>query len=157
MALTPEIGDEVIAAVEEAGRVFSERFGSGVQSRDSHLSATQLRVLEAIEEYEAPVVSTLAATLDMGMPSVSRVCDRLEASGWVARQPVDDDRRLIEITLTARGRRLLGDVRRQRRKLIGEVMARMPATQQQALRRGLVAFAAAAGTSIRVSGRSRPA
>lgn len=157
MAGIPGVSGEMVAAVERAGRIFNERFGTGARSGGGHVSATQLRTLETIEEHGAPVVSALATALDMGMPSVSRVCDRLEASGWVARRPVDDDRRLIEIQLTAHGRRLLADVRRRRCEVLEEVMARMPATQQQALRRGLVAFAAAASSGGRSAARRESA
>ncbi|GAA3521424.1 MarR family winged helix-turn-helix transcriptional regulator [Actinocatenispora rupis] len=139
---------ELIAAVEHAGRAFSDIYTTTSQSAGAHVPAAQLRVLHAIEASEAPAISALATELRMGTPSVSRVCDRLEASGWAVRQPGQEDRRQIRIRLTPRGRRLLADLRRRRRKSVEDVLAAMPPAQQRALQRGLAAFAAASGVRV---------
>ena len=57
----------------------------------------------------------------------SRLVDRLVEAGLVARQPADDDRRRVELSLTAKGRRLearataaRAEVLQLARQLVGE-------------------------------------
>jgi DNA-binding MarR family transcriptional regulator len=134
---------DLAAAIERDGRAFTAVYSASAHDGEPHVPATQLRVLETIAQQDCPVISALAATLEMSMPSVSRACDRLEASGWIERRPVDDDRRLTEVDLTQRGRDLLDRRRRQRCEDIHRIVAQMPPSQQRALRLGLAAFAAA--------------
>jgi DNA-binding MarR family transcriptional regulator len=52
-------------------------------------------------------VADVAAEFAIGIGSASKVVDRLEARGWVARQPNPSDRRSSLPALTDDGRRLV--------------------------------------------------
>ncbi|GBD23976.1 Transcriptional repressor MprA [bacterium HR29] len=68
------------------------------------LSMPQFRALAALASAPGGYrMNGLAQTLHMSKSGLTRLVDRLEAQGWVARSPADDDRRAIRATLTTSG------------------------------------------------------
>ncbi|MEM7307089.1 MAG: MarR family transcriptional regulator [Planctomycetota bacterium] len=61
----------------------------------------------------------LAAGLGLTRSAVTTVLDRLEAAGFVERRPSPDDRRRLDVALTASGRRRAGAVFRRLGHRIG--------------------------------------
>ena len=78
--------------------------------------------------------------------SASRLCDRLEAAGFLYRVS-GTSRRAIMLRLSPEGRDLLDRLRRQRREDLSRVLARMPPAARTALATGLAQFRTAAGKS----------
>ncbi|WP_372448689.1 MarR family transcriptional regulator [Streptomyces musisoli] len=123
-------------------------------------SASQLRVLLILEHHEGINLRTLADSLASTPPSTSRLCDRLQAAGFVDRAVSPTDRREVRLYLSSRGRAFLDDLRARRERELQEVLTLMPATKRAALLEGLEAFCAAAATQIHddtESSRSRTA
>ncbi len=104
------------------------------------VSSSQLRVLFILEHNEGINLRTLADGLGSTPPSVSRLCDRLEAVGFVERAPSSSSRRELQLHLSGRGRTFLRDLRVRREKELRAVVAQMPATKRAALLDGLEAF-----------------
>ncbi|QNP61725.1 MarR family winged helix-turn-helix transcriptional regulator [Streptomyces genisteinicus] len=104
------------------------------------VSASQLRVLYCLDRDDGINLRTLGQVLGSAPPSVSRLCDRLEALGFVRRQPSQVSRRELELRLTSRGRAYLRDLRSQRQEALLEVIAAMPPSARSALLRGLTSF-----------------
>ncbi|GAB1339527.1 MarR family transcriptional regulator [Streptomyces sp. E-15] len=111
-------------------------------------SASQLRVLLILEHHEGINLRTLADSLASTPPSTSRLCDRLQAAGFVDRVVSPTDRREVRLYLSSRGRAFLDDLRARRERELQEVLTLMPATKRAALLEGLEAFCAAAATQI---------
>lgn len=111
-------------------------------------SASQLRVLLILEHHEGINLRTLADSLASTPPSTSRLCDRLQAAGFVDRVVSPTDRREVRLYLSGRGRAFLDDLRARRERELQEVLTLMPATKRAALLEGLEAFCAAAATQI---------
>ncbi|GHA16415.1 MULTISPECIES: MarR family transcriptional regulator [Streptomyces] len=111
-------------------------------------SASQLRVLLILEHNEGINLRTLADSLASTPPSTSRLCDRLQAAGFVDRVVSPADRREVRLHLSSRGRAFLDDLRARRERELQEVMTLMPAAKRAALLEGLEAFCAAAATQI---------
>ncbi|MEU9860196.1 MarR family transcriptional regulator [Streptomyces sp. NPDC047971] len=109
------------------------------------VSASQLRVLYSLDREEGISLRTLGELLGSAPPSVSRMCDRLEALGFVQRLPSPVSRRQLELHLTARGKAYLQDLRGQREEALLAVIAAMSPTSRKALLRGLVGFHEAVG------------
>jgi DNA-binding MarR family transcriptional regulator len=107
-------------------------------------SASQLRVLHILEHHEGINLGTLADSLASTPPSASRLCDRLQAAGFVERVTGPDDRREVRLRLSGRGRAFLADLRSRRERELRSVLALMPAAERAALLTGLEAFCAAA-------------
>ncbi|MYW19054.1 MarR family transcriptional regulator [Streptomyces sp. SID486] len=111
-------------------------------------SASQLRVLLILEHHEGINLRTLADSLASTPPSTSRLCDRLQAAGFVDRVVRPTDRREVRLYLSGRGRAFLDDLRARRERELQEVLTLMPAAKRAALLEGLEAFCAAAATQI---------
>lgn len=104
------------------------------------VSSSQLRVLFILEHNEGINLRTLADALGSSPPSVSRLCDRLEAVGFMERAPSSNSRRELQLHLSGRGRAFLRDLRVRREQELRAVIAQMPASKRTALLDGLEAF-----------------
>jgi DNA-binding MarR family transcriptional regulator len=111
-------------------------------------SASQLRVLHILEHHDGINLRTLAESLASTPPSTSRLCDRLQAAGFVERVVRPEDRREVRLRLSSRGRVFLADLRARREAELREVLADMPAAKRTALLEGLEAFCATAARQI---------
>ncbi|MEU2441641.1 MarR family transcriptional regulator [Streptomyces rubradiris] len=111
-------------------------------------SASQLRVLHVLEHHDGINLRTLAESLASTPPSTSRLCDRLQAAGFIERVASPEDRREVRLHLSGRGRAFLADLRARREGELRKVLADMPAAKRIALLEGLEAFCATAATQI---------
>ncbi|GAA4798725.1 MarR family transcriptional regulator [Streptomyces ziwulingensis] len=116
-------------------------------------SASQLRVLLILEHHGGINLRTLADSLASTPPSTSRLCDRLQAAGFIERVTSPADRREVSLRLSGPGRAFLADLRLRREREVRSVLALMPAAERTALLTGLEAFRDAAAT--RIHGDSR--
>ncbi|MFD5975402.1 MarR family winged helix-turn-helix transcriptional regulator [Streptomyces bacillaris] len=89
------------------------------------VSAPQLRVMYVLELREGINLRQLGAELDAAPSSVSRLCDRLEALGFVRRSSSPASRREVELRLTAQGRAHLDRLRARREERLAAVLARV--------------------------------
>ncbi|MEU2224923.1 MULTISPECIES: MarR family transcriptional regulator [unclassified Streptomyces] len=137
--------DEVARVTSTAGELLEVLWG---RASTAPASASQLRVLLILEHHEGINLRTLADSLASTPPSTSRLCDRLQAAGFVDRVVSPTDRREVRLYLSSRGRAFLDDLRARRERELQEVLTLMPATKRAALLEGLEAFCAAAATQI---------
>ncbi|MFV2177372.1 MarR family transcriptional regulator [Actinomadura sp. LOL_016] len=134
---------EDAAALDDAAAVLMTVWSRAHNAPDVPVPATQLRALLVLEQ--GPVnISSLAERLDALVSSASRLCDRLEASGLLLRDP-GRDRREVTVRLTAEGQELLDRLRGRRREELARVLAAMPTSARAALLWGLGQFTEAAG------------
>lgn len=98
------------------------------------LTEQQWRVLRALAASgEAMEVGAIAdATFLLG-PSVTRILANLAERGLVDRQPVADDARRAEISLTADGLALVGQVAPHSERIYAEIESSFGATELTAL------------------------
>jgi DNA-binding MarR family transcriptional regulator len=78
-------------------------------------------------------VTTLAAALGIGQPSMTELVQRLERKGLVTRVEDPGDGRAALATITHLGRALLDDQRRGRRERVAELLAALPAEDEASL------------------------
>ncbi|MFE1292566.1 MarR family winged helix-turn-helix transcriptional regulator [Streptomyces sp. NPDC058751] len=116
------------------------------------VSASQLRVLFILEHDEGINLRTLADALGSTPPSTSRLCDRLQAVGFVERAPSATSRRELRLFLSPRARTFLTELRARRESAVEAVLAQMPAAGRAALVEGLAAFCAAASAQLHEPG-----
>ncbi|WP_127901233.1 MarR family winged helix-turn-helix transcriptional regulator [Solirhodobacter olei] len=86
---------------EELARVYRERFG---------LSIPQWRVLVHLASSGDVSVREIEARVAMEKSKVSRAASRLEAAGLIGKTVNDADRRLVRLSLTAKGRALMAEL-----------------------------------------------
>lgn len=91
-----------------AGRV-SREFSTRYRERFG-ISIPEWRVVAHLSQAGAVSVREIHERLDMDKSKVSRAAARLEATGYVAKRVNAADRRLIELTLTAKGRAMMAEL-----------------------------------------------
>ncbi|MEV0478803.1 MarR family winged helix-turn-helix transcriptional regulator [Streptomyces prunicolor] len=142
----------------DAGRIadavdgLAELWTTAAAEASVRLSPHQLRALHALQATPGANLTMLAERLDAGLPTVSRLCDRLEAAGLLLRDAAPHNRREIQLSLTAHGRDVLAEVAELRSRALTEVVRGMEPDDRAALERGLRAFVEA--RRVRAPGES---
>ncbi|KUN41041.1 MarR family transcriptional regulator [Streptomyces longwoodensis] len=137
--------DEVARVTSTAAELLEVLWG---RASTAPASASQLRVLLILEHNEGINLRTLADLLASTPPSTSRLCDRLQAAGFVEREVSREDRREVRLYLSSRGRAFLADLRDRREATLRGVLEKMPAGARNALLTGLEAFCAVAAEQL---------
>ncbi|MEU3409114.1 MarR family transcriptional regulator [Streptomyces sp. NPDC006670] len=114
------------------------------------VSSAQARVLFLVEANGQLNLSELGKLLEAAPPSATRLCDRLQAVGFLERHPGAGDRREVLIRLTPAGLTYLERLRTRRQEVLAEAMAGMPEASRAALATGLAAFCAAVAKPLRL-------
>ncbi|WP_327312282.1 MarR family winged helix-turn-helix transcriptional regulator [Streptomyces sp. NBC_01235] len=104
------------------------------------LPARQLLALRTVRRRPELNMTGLAEHLGVGLPTASRLCDRLEAAGLLERTVQPHNRREVQLVVTADGQRLLTDVTEQRVRRLASVFEAMTPAERTALAHGLFAF-----------------
>lgn len=145
MATASQPIDRQAAIVEAYAAALVDTWARAEATAGFGVSATQFRALAVIEQHGELTISALAAELGTLLSSASRLCDRLEAGGLVARSAGRDDRRAVGVSLSRAGEAVFDQLRSRRRDEFARVLAEMPPATRDALVEGLAAFHTAAG------------
>ncbi|WP_338118405.1 MarR family winged helix-turn-helix transcriptional regulator [Streptomyces coryli] len=129
---------ETVGEVIELLEVLWERGREDVST--APVSASQLRVLYSLDHAEGMNLRTLGELLGSTPSAISRLCDRLQALGFLDRQPSAVSRRELELHLTPQGKKYLNDLRRRREENLEPTLMAMPPKERAALFEGLKAF-----------------
>ncbi|MEU1849110.1 MarR family transcriptional regulator [Streptomyces sp. NPDC019990] len=133
------VASQIVDAVESLTALWS----LAAQDASLRLSPHQLRALRTLEAAPGLNLTALADRLDIGLPTASRLCDRLAAAGVLERVPHPDTRRAVQLRLTPHGQHVLGDIADRRAEALATALAAMKPKERAALRTGLRAFLAA--------------
>ncbi|MFB8029390.1 MarR family winged helix-turn-helix transcriptional regulator [Streptomyces sp. NPDC056465] len=115
------------------------------------LSSAQTRVMYIIEREPGINLSALGRHLSAAAPSVTRLCDRLQAAGFLRRIPHTEDRRATQLEITEAGRTHLHGIRARREQVLRQAVDRMSPDAQHALATGLSALCGAVGEPLQQS------
>jgi len=96
---------QLAVASSRISREFSERY-----KREFGLSIPEWRVLAHLAQSDAVSVSEIHERVDMDKSKVSRAAARLESSGLIEKRENPEDRRLLDMRLTAKGRDLIARI-----------------------------------------------
>lgn len=145
-------------AASTVTEVIEVLWGRGREVTTSPVSPSQLKLLFVLEGKDGVNLRHVTERLGSTAPSVSRLCDRLEAAGFVNRTPSPSSRRELRLWLTDEGRSFLQDLRSRREKELHTVISRMPPKEQAMLLEGLMSFQEAAAREEEAEvGSPRPA
>jgi len=112
------------------------------------LPVAQLRALNVLgrdPEGRAPTMGELADALGVALSTATQLAERLEKRGLARRDHSDpEDRRVVRLSLTGDGRRLLEDRRRLRHRRLESAMEHLSPAQQDHLTDALSPLADAA-------------
>ncbi|MER7859360.1 MULTISPECIES: MarR family transcriptional regulator [Amycolatopsis] len=136
--------ETVAAAVTETAELLEIMFERAREASPRPLSTSQVRAVVALDHHDGLNLRALADVLGSTPPLVSRLCDRLEAVGFLERLPSSASRREITLRLSDRGRAYLRDLRARRRESLQAVLAKLTPETRAALATGLREFREAA-------------
>jgi DNA-binding MarR family transcriptional regulator len=137
--------DGNLAVAEDALSALNDAWEATVDALGSTVPPAQLRALLAIAATGPVSLTALARRLRASTSAASRLCDRLQQTGLIARNPGQPDRRGVLLSVTPAGGSLAAWVREKRQATLAAILAAMTPAGRQALIDGLRELPAAAG------------
>jgi DNA-binding MarR family transcriptional regulator len=111
---------------------------------EAELTTSQLRLLILLRQEPGATLSSLAAHLRVSPPTASGLVDRLVRQDYLRREGDPNDRRFVRHHLTERGVAVLGELEREGRALMNDILGRLSDSELDELVRGLELLNAAA-------------
>lgn len=96
------------ALLAQASRLISAEFHEVAQT--SGFSVTEWRILATLTGSEGMSIGGLAQVSVTKQPTVTRLLDRMEAKGYVARFDHDTDRRVTMVKITPKGHTIVAEL-----------------------------------------------
>jgi len=96
-----------VTALADLADLVTEALLRAGEQLDSRISGPQLRLLGVVDRLGGPNLTSVAAEIGGALPSVSRLVDRLVASGLLTRAPSERNRREVDLRLTRAGQQVL--------------------------------------------------
>jgi MarR family transcriptional regulator, 2-MHQ and catechol-resistance regulon repressor len=97
----------------------------------SQLNPAQFFVLDIIYDLGAQKMSQLSKQISVSLPAVTRIVDKLYADKIVERIPGKKDRRVIQINITAKGRKIVTEFRKQRKQAFKDIFGKLSEKDRQ--------------------------
>ncbi|MCY0945490.1 MarR family winged helix-turn-helix transcriptional regulator [Streptomyces antarcticus] len=133
-------GPDAARSVSDIAELLDVVYENARQSAASPVSTTQLRLMFLVDRQPGIRMRALAQLLAAAGPSVTRLCDRLEAAGFLRRHRCADDGREVTLRLTPAGERHLARIRETRERTLAQALDTMTPDSRQALASGLAAL-----------------
>lgn len=111
---------------------------------EAELTTSQLRLLFLVRGEPGATLTSLAAHLRVSPPTASGLVDRLVRQDYLRRDGDPNDRRYVRHALTARGAAMLGELEREGRALLDDILDRLSDADIDGLVRSLTLLNAAA-------------
>jgi DNA-binding MarR family transcriptional regulator len=136
-----DVVDEVMTATRALIGLSTRTLG--VLAED--LSAAQYRTLVVLASRGPQRMVDLAQLQDVNPSTAGRMCDRLVRRGLVRRQRARGDRRIVVVSLSKEGRRVLDEATVARREAITVALSTLSVERQRAAAAALRALSEALG------------
>jgi DNA-binding MarR family transcriptional regulator len=109
--------------------------GAEALLKPAGLSGTQYNVLRILNGAgdEGLACSEIGGRLISRDPDMTRLLDRMESRGWIARSREPEDRRVVKTRISGEGRRILADLDAPMRELHRRQLHHMPRKQLRQL------------------------
>ncbi len=95
------------------------------------MSDAQLAVLADLRMNGRRTVSTLAERERVTAPSMTSTINGLEEQGYVVRTPDEDDRRRVQVAITAAGTEIVAETIRRRDELLADMLREVEYTEAE--------------------------
>lgn len=140
-----EAGAELVEALHALTRVLVGVALRSVEVPHDAVSLPQFRVLAILADLGPTRPGRIARALGIDPSTVTRLVDRLVASGHVARDSDPDHRGAITLTLTGLGSDVVAQVATWRRRELSRIAAQLPSPEQETTTAALRRLVDAAG------------
>ncbi len=129
VATEPGLVSEILDQLEPL--IARQRMAVAQQGCFRTISSTQLHVLFLLVCKGTMHMSRLADHLDVSLPNVTGIVERMVERGLVERTRQDDDRRIVEVAASGAGRDTVADIDLIRRNQLAAVICRLTLEQQE--------------------------
>ena len=117
--------DDVSRMLSDVMRKFLKRQTKEVVQ--GNISLPQVFILDVLKDRPSMRMGELAGYLSVSMAAVTGIADKLVKSGFVLRGSVPGDRRVVNISITAKGRKVIQRHNRARHKAIMDMFGHLSA------------------------------
>ncbi|MGH3448095.1 MAG: MarR family winged helix-turn-helix transcriptional regulator [Nocardioidaceae bacterium] len=125
--VTTDVVDEVLTATRALIALSTRSLGE----LGENLSTAQYRALVVLASRGPHRMVDLSQQLQVNPSTAGRMCDRLVRKGLVRRHRARADRRIVVVSLSQEGRRVLDEATIARRGMIARALGRLPRAEQQ--------------------------
>jgi len=101
------MGESVGFLLKQAGNVIEKRLTSELKKKCPEATAPQWAILMLLGNKKCKTAAELLAVMNRDMGATTRMIDRLEVKGLILRRRSINDRRVVNLSLTDAGLRLL--------------------------------------------------
>ncbi|MCM3630863.1 MarR family transcriptional regulator [Paenibacillus glycanilyticus] len=101
----------------------------------SGMNYTQFKLLFTLHTSGSLKVSDIADVLGLTSGAITGIADKLVAEGWISRERANDDRRVVYIELTPKGKAMVDDVLESQKETFSSFFHVLPVEDIQHLRR----------------------
>lgn len=105
---------------------------------DNSFSGSQVSALETILAKQPLKVSELAEELSLSSSAVTLLCDKLIENGYVRRERIQDDRRVVCMLITEQGKDVLEALQCKERDLVAQWLCGIDVHELQGLNETLM-------------------
>lgn len=126
MAQEAEIFEQVFQLIREFERQFRDQ-------GDSDLSTTQFQALAILRSVQPVTAMVMAGMLRIAGPTATRAIDSLERRGLVAKERDPQDRRIVWLTLTREGAKVLDATRLRQEEWIRKLLQSLTPEEAEVL------------------------
>jgi len=130
-ATESDLADRLRLAITRLARRLRQQSGVGA-------SPTQLSALATVERRGPIALGSLAEAERVKPPTMTAAVTRLVADGLLARHVDESDRRIVRVTITSTGRRLLARNRSRKTAELERRLRRLSAEDRRTLERAVV-------------------
>jgi len=95
------------------------------------ITLPQLWALEYLSRSQGCLMSELAVSFKISRPAATGLIDRLISQGLVQRQGVKDDRRVVKVVITPKGKKIVSNIWEQKRRTLIRVFSQISATDRR--------------------------
>lgn len=142
--LSPDELDKLAAAFVTMSRALVAIAVRSIEMAPGDVTPQQFRVLVFLAAEGPQGVGAIALQLAVNPSNATRICDRLQRLGLIERTPSPKDGRVVRVSITRAGRRLVESVLKHRRREVAEVLRHMAPVHVPAVLAALGAFNEAA-------------
>ena len=133
-------GDRFAELLSRVAREITSRQSSDVCCGD--LTLEQFRTLAAVSTSAQPSIGSLSTLLRVDLSTMSRNVTVLERNGYLVRARSAEDGRIVQVRLTAKGKRTLHTLRCGERDVLSDVYDRLPPAERPKVLRALESLSA---------------
>ena len=141
-----DVTEDLLDGVIDATRAMVAIATASIAASPVEVTLPQFRALVVLSGRSPATMSDVGRATGLSPSSTTRLVERLERKGLVARRPSEVSRRSIEVRLTEEGTAVVDVVLATRRDRVREVLAAIPADRRELVRAAFVDFARAAGS-----------